>query len=268
MKNIAHTKTVDWPLDRVIAILRTQDQVEGLLIIGSLAEKTFTPASDYDLVIILKEGEQAWYVGVTQIDGHFTDLIFVATSALEQILELNAPVAQDHKLAPMIPWLQQGNILFDRSQRIQQAQTKLRSGTWVQPLNDTDAYGAWFAINYNLAQAKRMAQARDDLYQTTVGIRMAVYGHTDIWFGYFTIRKLAWRGDKEAVKYLMQFDPTFLTVYQQLINETALAPKLLLYEKAAALATAPLGGLWTENTTVMNIEQAIQTWQTLMGSTL
>ena len=265
MKNIAHTQTVDWPLDRVVATLCAQDQVEGVLVIGSLVEKAFTPASDYDLVIVLRESEQAWYVGVTQIDQRFTDLIFVAASAVEQILELNAPIAQNHELAPLIPWIQRGAILFNRSQRIQQAQTKLLSSNWLHSLNDSDAYGAWFSINYNFAQAQRMAQAKDDLYQTTVAIRMAVYGHMDVWFGYFTVRKLVWRGDKDAVKYLEQFDPTFLTLYQEFIQETALAQKLLLYEKVAAVATAPMGGLWPAEATVMNVANTLEIWQNLIG---
>jgi hypothetical protein len=257
------TKTIDWSLDRVLDHLRAHELVEGLLSIGSLVENTFTPTSDYDLVIILRESSQAWYVGVTQIDQRFTDLIFVAASALDRILALRAPVTQEDELAPIIRWLKQGNILFDRTQRLQRGQAKVREAELVQPITDNEAYGAWFGINYNLAQARRMARSDDPIYQTTVAIRLAVYGHTDIWFGYFTLRKLTWHGDKEAVKYLLKHAPAFLEVYQQFIKETALGPKLVWYEKAAAIATAPLGGLWPEHATVMNVAQTNQTWQSL-----
>ncbi len=118
MENIAISTTVDWSLDEVIARLSSHKQVEGVLSIGSLVENTFTSASDYDLVIVLHEAAQAWYVGVTQIDHRFADIIFVAGSALERIMALNAPVAQEHELAPIIRWLKQGNILFDRVQRL------------------------------------------------------------------------------------------------------------------------------------------------------
>ncbi len=86
-----------------------------------------------------------------------------------------------------------------------------------------------------------MALSNDPLYQATVEIRISVYGHSDIWFGYFTIRQLTWQGDKEAVKYLIKHDPTFLEVYQQFIKERMLERKLSLYEKTAAITTAPVG---------------------------
>ena len=168
----ADTKTFDWSLNRVIDRLKTHEKVEGVLSIGSLVENTFTPTSDYDLVIVLHESAQAWYVGVTQIEQRFTDLIFVAESAIDRILVLNAPVPQEHELAPIIRWLKQGNILFDRAQRLQRGQAKVRKAEWVQPITDSDAYGSWFAINYNLAQARRMknGKARNNLRFSIEGL--------------------------------------------------------------------------------------------------
>lgn len=162
-------------------------------------------------------------------------------------------------------WLKNGLIVFDRSGQARRAQHKVRQGAWLEPVADEAAYGAWFAINYNLAVAQRLVSAADPLYQTTARIRMAVYGHTDIWFGYFTIRRLAWEGDKAAARYLQQHDPAFLEAYQQFISTSSLEQKLLSYEQAARLATAPFGGLWPPGVTVMNVAETLQSWPALLG---
>ncbi len=92
---------------------------------------------------------------------------------------------------------------------------------------------------------------------------MAVYGHMDIWFGYFTIRKMTLLGDKAACQYLDREDPAFLQIYQQFLSTSDREEKLVLYEKAAALATAPLGGLWPGGSTVFNQEHLNEFWEML-----
>jgi hypothetical protein len=128
----------------------------------------------------------------------------------------------------------------------------VQQANWLEPIADQAAYGAWFGINYNLAQAQRMVQSTDPLYRQTVAIRLAVYGHADIWYGYFTLRKLPWSGDKPAVQYLRTHDPAFLALYEQFIQTADLNQKMTLYAQIAALTTAPLGGLWPSWATVIN----------------
>jgi hypothetical protein len=257
--------TLRWALDAVIARLRQHEQVEGLLQIGSLTKNILTPASDYDLIIVLRNAPQPWYVGVTYIDDRFTDLVFVAACALTSVQALTTPGSFTHELAPIIRWLQNGAIIFDRTGQVQHAQQKVQHGEWIQPIDHQAAYSAWFAINYNLVVAQRLVSAKDTLYQTTARIRMAVYGHTDLWFGYFTIRRRTWDGDKAAVRYLLQNDPASLEAYQQFIRAIALEQKLVHYEQAALSATAPFGGVWPPDVTVMNIAQTLQTWQGLLS---
>ncbi len=265
MEQVAVPITAGWSLDAVVARLSAHEAVTGLLQIGSLAEGALTAASDYDLVIVLREAPQPWYVGVTQIGGRFADLIFVAAAEAARVGALTEPIGSDHQLAPVARWLNHGRIIFDRSGQLQQAQQHLRRGNWLRPTDDAAAYGAWFAINYNLAQARRMVRAADSLYRTTVQIRMAVYGSADLWFGYFTMRQLPFEGDKTAVSYLLRHDRTFLQLYRQFIAETDVDQKLVRYAEAAAQATAPLGGLWPADATVMNVPETLEAWQRLLA---
>lgn len=223
------------------------------------------PESDYDLVIILNESVKPWYVGITQIDHRFTDLIFVASSEVKRLVTRRIPVVQGHDLAPIIRWFRDGNILFARSPYVEQAEKKSKSGAWIEPVSDGSAYGIWFQINYNLAQLRRMLVSSDPVYRQVVDIRMAVYGYSDIWFGYFTIRKMEWLGDKAAIRYLSEHDPEFLMAYQQFIKIDDTKQKFVAYEKVASMATVPMGGIWPPDVTVMNLEKTLQTWQALLN---
>jgi hypothetical protein len=256
--------TEKWSLTRVFEQLRLKENVEGILVIGSLATGTMNTASDYDLVIVLRSAPRPWFVGVTTIEGRATDLVFVSSTAVQSVATLAEPVAYNHELAPIIRWLSAGAIRFDRHDYLGRLQQKLRQGTWIQPVDAQARYEAWFAINYNLTVAERMAQSENELYRRTLLIRMAVYGHSDIWFGYFTIRQIAWEGDKAAVNYLLDHDVKFLELFENFLAASTAVEKLKLYRRAAALATRPLGSLWPVAMTVINDSEARTLWQELM----
>jgi hypothetical protein len=216
-------------------------------------------------LIVLRNARNTWYVGVTTIDNRFTDLLFVNEEAITAIQNLTSVLPSSHELAPIIRWLKNGVILYDRVGKLTRAQQKVQQGAWVSSLSDEDAYGAWFALCYNLAVTKRMMSAGDDFYHAAAGIRMAVYGHMDLWFGYFKMRKMVWEGDKATLTYLQLNDTDFLDAYQKFITSIPLEQKILLYEQAAILAAAPFGGVWPSNITVMNDAQNIKKWQELLG---
>jgi hypothetical protein len=261
---LSATLTENWSLAAVFERLTLNRNVSGVFVIGSLAEGTINAASDYDLVIVLNATLRSWFVGVTTIDNRPTDLIFVAAAAVQAVATLTAPVSQDQELAPVIRWLSTGVIRFDRHGDLGHLQQRLRQSDWIQAIDDKADYDAWFAINYNLTVAERLAKSADELYRRTALIRMGVYGHTDLWFGYFTIRKLPWAGDKTAVNHLLANDREFLATFQQFLEASTMAEKLRLYRQAAELATAPHGGLWSPGATVMNDDRAKTLWQELI----
>ncbi len=165
--------------------------------IGSLTNDAFSPTSDYDLVIVLHDLPTPWYVGVTIIDGRFTDLLFVDAVALGRIAALATPIALQDPLAPHRPVASAGTH-HPRSIRSVSDRTGSTSppppGSNPPPRRTSTARG--FAINYNLAQARRMLASDDPLYSATVDVRMAIFGHMDVWTGYFTIRRLPYAGER------------------------------------------------------------------------
>lgn len=252
-------------LDCVMTRLAACEQVEGVLAVGSLANHTLTPTSDYDLVIVLCGVEWTWYVGVTEVGGRFTDLLFVSTDALRQIQEQVSPFPDVCELAAVIRWFECGKILFDRNGRLAGTQQHVGHHNLVPPISDEAVYGAWFATNYNLAVASRLCLSPDPHIQAVADIRMAVYGHSDLWFNYFTIRRISWSGDKAAVQYLSENDPGYLELYQSLVKTADRVAKLECYRRAAAHVAAPLGGLWVFPLDVINIQSPPWTWAELMS---
>jgi len=257
--------TTDWRLDAVLAHLSEQPEIDGIMQIGSLTNDAFSPTSDYDLVIVLHDLSTPWYVGVTTIDRRFTDLLFVDAAALERIAALSTPIALHDPLAPIVRWLQHGQIIHDRSGRLATAREHVTSTDWVKPAPEENAYSSWFAINYNLAQARRMLASEDPLYRATVDVRMAIFGHMDVWTGYFTIRRLPYTGEKEAIRYLLAHDPDFLAHYGQFITEIETHAKFTHYERVAALAIAPYGELWSPDATAMNLSDSLDRWMDLFA---
>lgn len=253
-------------MPQVIARLARHPHVVGILQIGSATTGAFSVASDYDLVIVLAEGRDPWYVGVTTIDGRFTDLLFVADAALTRILSLAPPLAADDPLTPIVRWVRQGQIHFDRHGRLALAQAHVGNDEWVAPAPDDAVYGAWFAVNYNLAQTRRMRQSPDPLYQQAVDLRLALYGYTDVWWSYFSIRRLNYTGEKAALRYLHTNDPTFLAIYQQFVAVADRDRKFQLYEQAVAQVVAPLDGLWPATVTAMNAPGTLAVWQALLAT--
>jgi predicted nucleotidyltransferase len=267
MSKFTHSTTNDWNLEKTIVQISKCESVMGIMQIGSLCRKQVSTQSDYDLVIIFDEAVKSWYVGVTFIKNRLTDLIFVRSSEIERVHALDTPVAQNDELAPIIRWVRDGEILYARSKSLQHTQEKTRTQALIEPIDDEAAYSAWFRINYNLAQLRRMLTSNDSVYKQAVNIRIAVYGYSDIWFGYFAIRRIEFLGDKAAIRYLCEHDPEFLSSYQQFINgKSSVDEKFAAYERVASMATAPMGTLWPEISTVMNLENTLEIWQRLLGS--
>jgi predicted nucleotidyltransferase len=244
-------KSAGMTLDEVVSRLSMRARVEGVLLIGSAGADKLTPASDYDVVVVLTEMPEALDpCGVTTIDGRLTDLLFVSTGQLDEILGLDEPVDGEVWLGRIIRWFETGAILFDREEQLARVQRKVRAGRWVT-LPNKDLRGPWRGVNFNLAQSKRLLKSGDPVYLIAAELRCAIYGAADLLFNYFDIRRQVWEGEKAAVRYLMAEDPGYLDLLRRFAGEGELARKFELYEELAALTVAPVGELWAEGVTVL-----------------
>lgn len=258
----------------VLARLAQHETVQGVLTIGTTAGDRLTPASDYDVVIVVPELAGLEPYGITYIDGRLTDLLFVTTAQLDQILALSQPVDSRDWLGRIIRWFEDGTIVFDRQGRLRAVQDKVRTASYLLP-TDNDTRAGWWRVNYNLAQTRRMLASEDPVYLITADLRMALYGPTDLLFNYFDIRNLPWNGDKDAVRYLLEHDPAYVDLFRQFIAESNRARRMALYEALARRTVAPVGDLWKAGTTALALgrpsdlqhppEQLLSIWDELIG---
>lgn len=269
----------DLTLAEVIARLGQHAAVEGVLLIGSTGQETLTPASDYDLIVILSSMPAPLHVGLTYIDGRLTDVLFMTAAAIERILSSEGLQDDADGLdGKFIRWLQRGQIAFDRAGRVQQAQTKVRTGQWLRLAGDAELYAGWFSINYNVRQTRRMMASTDPVYQMAVDYRL-LYSLAELWGYYFRARRLPWEGEKGAVRYLAAHDPAYLELFRRCLAEPDRTRKMALYEQLADLTLAPVGGLWPEGDTAFQfdlsaggqldasmISATLAFWEELIGS--
>jgi hypothetical protein len=238
-------------LDQVIARLSNRDVVDGLLTIGSASKDELTPASDYDLVLVLSDTPVPLHVALTTIDGRLADIIFVTVEQIDQVVALVEPVDGDDWIGRIVRWLAAGQIVFDRSGQLERAQHKVCTGDWLRATNEQDAYGACFKVNFNLAQTRRLLASDDPVYLSAGELRIALYGPSDLLFGYWEIRNMRWEGDKAAIRYLVTHDPTYLDLFRRFLKEQDLERRFEAYERLAEMTTAPLGGLWQDGVTAL-----------------
>ncbi len=262
--------------EEATARLAANQVVDGLLTIGSASRQDITPVSDYDLIVILRDAPIPLRVALTYIDHRLTDIIFVNVAEIERLLQKGVPSAHAFwDEAQLLRWLRTGQIVFDRSGQLQSAQNKANS----QPEKETgknEIYAAWFGVNYNLKQTRRLLTSNDPAYLMAVDVRLLFSLH-DLWRYYFLVRRLPYQGEKAQARYLATSDPVYLETFRQCLAENNRNEKFQLYEKLAELTIAPIGGLWEDGVTSIlpepgihwemhTVQTALSFWQSLLQS--
>jgi len=152
-----------------------------------------------------------------------------------------------------VRWLAAGQVVFDRSGHLGHAQERVRAGESQVAVPAGDVYGAWFSVNYNLRQTKRLVDSDDPEALLTIDLRL-LYCLADVYVAYFNARGIPSPGEKAMIQYLQTHDPAYLELLQRCIGATERREKVSLYEQLAARALSPLGGLWPEGSTAIQLD--------------
>lgn len=268
--------TARLPFNQVVNRLAGHTRVKGLMVLGSAGAGRLADKSDYDLLVVLDELPPQVSVALTTINGRLTDLIFASLADLEQLLALRRPLRPKDP-GGMLLWLfTGGKILHDPTGQLRRVRQKARSGEWLRFYSPPEAYQAWFSTNFNLAHTRRLLQSPDPFYQVVGETRMAIYGSSELFWTYFTVRGIEIRGDKAAVRYLSENDPDYLRRYYRFLKESDRGRKLALYEELVEAATGPAGGRWETGITAFQMQnneelrpeqvaEALDLWENLIA---
>jgi len=262
--------------EEATARLAANQAVDGLLTIGSASRDEITPVSDYDLIVIMREMPVPLRVALTYIDHRLTDIIFVNVAEIERIRQKGIPSASTFSdETQLLRWLRTGQIVFDRSGQLQRAQNAVKSHP-EKETSGNEMYAAWFSVNYNLKQTRRLLASNDPDYLMTIDVRLLFSLH-DLWCYYFLVRRLPQQGGKAQARYLATSDPAYLETFRHCLAENNRMDKFQLYEKLAELTIAPIGSLWEDEVTSIlpdpgmqwdthTVQTALSFWQSLLQS--
>jgi predicted nucleotidyltransferase len=238
-------------LDEVVARLTRHGEVESIAILGSGATGILSPASDYDVLVVLSEMPVPVSLVLTTIERRLAEVVFFSADTIEEWLAMETFDTESYA-GSMLRRLQKARVAFDRTGRITHLYEKALSGSWEEKHDQQKVWQAWFSCNYDLQHTKRLLTSPDPVYLMAGDLRLLT-NISDLLRTYLLIRQVPWQGEKEAIRYLMSHDPDYLEVFQRCLAETNRERKVDLYEKVAALTLAPLGALWSYDATAIEL---------------
>jgi predicted nucleotidyltransferase len=255
-------------LEEATARLAADPCVEAVVVIGSASRQELTPASDYDLWVILNDPPVPLQRVHTYIDGRLTDINFLTVRELEWLATAEAS-GSAAEFMERVRALRSWKVLFDRTGRVRQAEQYLRQWMVIRPAGAgaSARYRIWFEANYRLLHTRRLLLSTDPSVLTACDL--ALHEHTPTLLkDYFRIRELPWPGNKDAVRYLSREDPAFLAGLHEFLAATDRAARMALYEHLVRLLLAPAGDLWEQGVTAMQFAPGTEIDPDLLAAAL
>lgn len=246
----------------ILGRLAAQPQVNGIIVMGSGGRGALTPSSDLDICVVLAARPVPIWLALTTVEKRVAEFYFVLAAEFQHLSQkASFSFAAHSRESLLASWLLSGQLWFDRTSELGKLRQRLEEvHPEFQPDSDEHLYNQWFRVNYNLRESGRLLNSTDPIVLNTFDLRLMLYGLSDIWYNYFALRKIRWQGDKEAVRYVSQHDPEFLGLVQNFLSVAERSKRFELYRQLAAVATEPLGGLWSENSTAVQLEANASEW--------
>jgi hypothetical protein len=259
-------------VDEVAARLSRQREVDGVVMMGSGGAGLLSPASDIDLLVVLEGSLQRVRMISTSIAGRLAEVYFIQTAVLDAWSGEPRSLPQESFAAVQLRWIESGQLLFDRTGRLARLQAALQAGDWSSAADDAEVYAAWFRINYDLAQTRRLVEAEDEIGRIKADLclaRMLV----ELWERYFVVRRLPALSEKGRIRWMQANDSRFLAAFQSCLAEADRERKFGQYVELARAVLGPGGGLWPEISTAVDLdgggpeeaEQALRLWEDWLG---
>lgn len=262
-------------LDAVIQRLANHPLIDGLAFFGTPPTEP-TSISDYDLLLLVDAEPVPIFQMLTYIDNRMADVVIYTTELADQVL--NEPLPN-----PLSPWvgyllqkMRKAQIVYDRSGRLTQVQTNLRTAAGV-PLavtTSSEKYQEWFWLNHTLIHLQRLVHSTDPIYQRAVEL-MVMGALATICRSYFRLHGLAWEGEKAALRYLQQDNPRYLALLDQALGATERAKKVACYAQLVAATLAGVGEQWQPGGTAVILRNetqqpedtqiAVEFWESLLS---
>ena len=208
--------------------LKIKDEVDSVFITGSQGDEN-KPYSDIDLVIILNQNTDKIKSIYTWIDNKFADIFFFDLNDLDRITN-SKKIKANSMDAIFLAWLKKANIQFDKSGQVTDLKNTLPNFESIINFSESDKAQSWQKINYNFVANKRYFESNDTVYHEALEIRL-MYSIPELLLGYFEFRNIAWRGEKDALKFLKENDLEFYNLFLEYTKSQDISSRFNCYSK-------------------------------------
>jgi len=239
-------------VQEVVMRLARHGEVNGVVMMGSGAVAMLNPTSDIDLLVVLSGSPLEIKMVSTTIEGRLSEVYFVSTSELDRFLESPVQVHDYSEEAVRLRWIQTGQVLYDRSGRLEKLRAILAPGDWTTPPTDAEIYEAWFSTNFDLAQTRRLLGATDSASLMKVDLQLLLLLH-ELWERYYLVRRSPGLSVKARIRWMAANDPQVYALFQECLHETGRARKFAAVEKLASRVLEAVGGLWPAEMTAVQL---------------
>lgn len=226
--------TRTWRFDETIQRLSQSPFVEGIAAFGSRAFARESAASDYDLLIVLRDLPAPVFQIITAIDGLIADIVPVNVELIERMVAAGAEPPTDLFGVMLVQKLRTARILFDRAGLMARAQAAARAIPAIsltpKPAMFAKRYAEMFWQGFVTQQVRRMSRSEDELHHLAADMMISSI-LTQTYRAYFELRGLAWEGEKAALRYWRQSDPACYELVRLLIGARDLEARLNAYER-------------------------------------
>lgn len=262
-------------IEEVIAGLKASSLVDGIAEFGSRAANQAQASSDYDLLILVQSMPAPVFQMVTTIDGRLADVVLVEVEMAERLLNALDRPKPGSREAMFAQKMQTARILYDASDRLHRVRQQVTSETWdVLPANDhrdSEMYMAWFWQSLGLLHLDLLAQSQDPLHQSAFDMVLASC-LSGTWRCYFDVRRMAWEGEKAAIRYWTLHDSEYLGAIRRCLDRHDRQEKLAAYREAVERTIEPIGKTLNRGETALvlagpnsrvEVQRTLHFWQSL-----
>lgn len=215
-------------LKELLDNLKSSPRVRGIFLTGTTAT-TLNSASDIDIVVLLDKNTEELKSIYTTIDNRFSDVFFFD---LDFLAELNnaTEVSANNFDGMFLNWLINGKVEYDPDNLLLPLKIKATETPALQKVHESEKRDFWIKINYNFIANLRYFNATDELYHKALEIRL-LYSVVELITAYFSLREIAWRGEKVALKFFEENDTNYLATFEAYSKSNSLFEKMDNYQK-------------------------------------
>ena len=218
----------------MVDALRSNPEVLGLIEYGSAKYGDERIDGDYDLIVVLRQRDPEvesmhFYIGGMPVD--------LNTRSLEDIHDMGSATGFDSVFL-------EGRIIHDPSNRIRQEIDALRQrhAKVSRENHNLNVAGMRYGARHILDKIRNRQESKSTL--SSYLLHQGMY-----WLvpQYFQIRRLEFKGEKSALKYLQEHEPEIFQGIAEFYRTTEQTRQADLFHSVTEAVLEPVGGLWNKD---------------------